>query len=137
MQETESAVQIILNVQITKYGGEDYKTYLNLMTIMLSIMQFIFLPILGFAQGASSLISYNFGAKKIDRVNSAFKFLILVSTAYSLLFYLALAITPNTFVTIFNSDPKLLELSPRIVSLFFLGMSIMGIKLLTKIHLWL
>jgi len=100
-------------------------------------MQFIFLPILGFAQGASPLISYNFGAKKIDRVNSAFKFLILVSTAYSLLFYLALAITPNTFVTIFNSDPKLLELSPRIVSLFFLGMSIIGIKLLAKIHLWL
>lgn len=129
MQATESAVQIIFNVQITKYGGEDYKTYLNLMTIMLSIMQFIFLPILGFAQGASPLISYNFGAKKIDRVNSAFKFLILVSTAYSLLFYLALAITPNTFVTIFNSDPKLLELSPRIVSLFFLGMSIIGIQI--------
>ena len=82
MQATESAVQIIFNVQITKYGWEDYKTYLNLMTIMLSIMQFIFLPILGFAQGARPLISYNFGAKKIDRVNSAFKFLILVSTAY-------------------------------------------------------
>ena len=44
------------------------------MTIMLSIMQFIFLPILGFAQGARPLISYNFGAKKIDRVNSLLNF---------------------------------------------------------------
>ena len=129
MQATESAVQIVFNIQITKFGGEDYKTYLNLMTIMLSIMQFMVLPIMGFAQGASPLISYNYGAKKIDRVKSTFKFLLIISVVYSLIFYLLLLITPTTFVSIFNNDPKLLNIAPNIVRIFFLGMSIMGIQI--------
>ena len=129
MQATESAVQIVFNIQITRFGGDDYKTYLNLMTIMLSIMQFIVLPIMGFAQGASPLISYNYGAKRIDRVKSAFKFLFIISVAYSLIFYLFLLITPTTIVSIFNNDPKLLSIAPNIVRMFFLGMSIMGIQI--------
>lgn len=129
MQATESAVQIVFNIQITKFGGEDYKTYLNLMTIMLSIMQFMILPIMGFAQGASPLISYNYGAKKVDRVKSTFKFLLIISVIYSLIFYLLLLITPTTFVSIFNNDSKLLNIAPNIVRIFFLGMSIMGIQI--------
>ena len=129
MQATESAVQIVFNIQITKFGGTDYKTYLNLMTIMLSIMQFIMLPIMGFAQGASPLISYNYGAKRIDRVKSTFKFLITISVAYSFIFYLFLLITPTTFVSIFNNEPKLLSIAPNILRIFFLGMSIMGIQI--------
>lgn len=128
MQATESAVQISFNIQITKYGGEDYKTYLNLMTIMLSIMQFMTLPILGFAQGASPLISYNYGAKKMDRVKSTFKFLFAISLSYTFVFYILLLITPLTFVSIFNTDPRLLSIAPNIVRLFFLGMSVMGIQ---------
>lgn len=128
MQATESAVQISFNIQITKYGGEDYKTYLNLMTIMLSIMQFMTLPILGFAQGASPLISYNYGAKKMERVKSTFKFLFAISLSYTFVFYILLLITPLTFVSIFNTDPRLLSIAPNIVRLFFLGMSVMGIQ---------
>ena len=129
MQATESAVQIVFNIQITKFGGADYKTYLNLMTIMLSIMQFMVLPIMGFAQGASPIISYNYGAKRVDRVKSTFKFLLIISFAYSLIFYLFLLITPTTFVSIFNNDPKLLAIAPKTVRVFFLGMSIMGIQI--------
>ena len=129
MQATESAVQIVFNIQITKYGGNDYKTYLNLMTIMLSIMQFIVLPIIGFAQGASPLISYNYGANRIDRVKSAFKFLFIVSFAFSATFYIFLLASPSTFVSIFNSDPKLLSIAPNIIRVFFLGMSVMGIQI--------
>lgn len=128
MQATESAVQISFNIQITKYGGEDYKTYLNLMTIMLSIMQFMTLPILGFAQGASPLISYNYGANRMDRVKSTFKFLFTISLSYTFVFYIILLATPLTFVSIFNNDPGLLSIAPNIVRLFFLGMSVMGIQ---------
>lgn len=129
MQATESLVQITFNIQITKYGGTEYKTYLNIMTIMLSIMQFIMLPIFGLSQGASPLISYNFGAKNIDRVKSAFKIVLITSLSYTLIFYLLIFLFPKGFVLIFNNDPLLLEIAPRILRIFFIGMSIMGIQI--------
>lgn len=129
MQATESLVQITFNIQITKYGGSDYKSYLNIMTIMLSIMQFIMLPIIGLSQGASPLISYNFGAKNMERVKLSFKVLLITSLSYTLIFYLLIFIFPKNFVLIFNNDPFLLEIAPRILRIFFIGMSIMGIQI--------
>lgn len=61
MQATESLIQIVFNTQIVRYGGADYITYLNIMTIMLSVVQFIILPVNGLCHGASPLISYNYG----------------------------------------------------------------------------
>ena len=38
------------------------------MTILASIMQLQFMPVQGLGQGAQPLISYNYGAAKVDRV---------------------------------------------------------------------
>lgn len=129
MNATESLVQIVFNNQIGKYAGDDYTVYINLITIMLSVMTIISLPLAGFAQGAAPLISYNFGYGDMDRVKKAAKFLIKVCFFYSLGFYLLIFLFPNLFVIIFNDNPKLLEVAPRLFRIFFLGISIFGIQI--------
>ena len=47
------------------------------MTIMSSIMQIITMPLMGLTQGAQPIISYNYGAKNLDRVKKTFKLLLL------------------------------------------------------------
>ena len=71
MQATESIVLVRLNNQLLKYGGD---LAVGAMTIMSSIMQVIMMPLTGLTQGAQPIMSYNFGAKEMNRVKKTFKF---------------------------------------------------------------
>lgn len=70
MQSTESLVTVVLNNGLQKYGGD---LYVGTMSILMSVMQLIIVPIQGVSQGVQPIISYNFGAGKRDRVMGAFK----------------------------------------------------------------
>lgn len=82
MQSTESLVLVSLNSQLQKYGGD---LAIGAMTIMSSIMQIILLPANGLTQGAQPIISYNYGAKNIDRVKKTFKYTVLATLSYTFL----------------------------------------------------
>ncbi len=128
MQSTEALIQIVFNNQIVKYGETDYIAYLNLMTIMLSILQFMVLPVHGLTQGASPLISYNYGDKNNKRVKEAYKTLIIMSLVYTIIFYLVVAMFPQSLVRIFTKDSQVISMSPKIMRIFFFGMAFMGIQ---------
>lgn len=132
MQSTEALIQIVFNIQIFKYGGSDYIVYLNLMAIMISLLQFMTLPIQGLTQGASPLISYNYGKGNIQRVKQSYKSLIIICLIYSMLFYLVISIIPTQLVSIFNKDPEILKIAPSIMRLFFFGMAFFGAQLATQ-----
>src|SRR3712207_6291861 len=70
MQATESLVLITMNNKLQMYGGD---LAVGAMTIMSSIMQIVILPLIGLSQGAQPIISYNFGAKNLERVKKTFK----------------------------------------------------------------
>ncbi len=74
MQVTESLVIINMNNSLLKYGGN---LAVGSMTIMSSLMQIVLLPLVGLSQGAQPIISYNYGAKQINRVKKAFKLLLI------------------------------------------------------------
>lgn len=119
MQSTESLVLISLNTQLQNYGGA---IAVSAMTIMSSIMQIIVLPLQGLTQGAQPIISYNFGAKKMDRVKETFKLLIISCLALTISMCAILMIFPGIFVRIFNNDPALMEITTWTIRIYFLGM---------------
>ena len=75
MQSTESAIFVVFNSGLQKYGGD---LYVGAMTIMQSIMQMCFVPLSGFTDGVQPILSYNYGAKKIDRVKDAIKKMLVI-----------------------------------------------------------
>ena len=131
MQATEAAVQIVFNNSIKAYTASigEATIYQGLMTALLSLMQFIMLPLQGLAQGAQPLISYNFGANNIKRVKDSFKAFLVLGLSYSLLCFLIIEIMPTQLVGIFSQDPEMLSLAPRLGRIFFIGMSIMGVQI--------
>ena len=70
MQATESAIFIVFNSGLQRYGGD---LYVASMTIMQSLMQLCFCPMQGFTTGVQPIISYNFGAGQFERVKKAIK----------------------------------------------------------------
>lgn len=125
MQATESAVFVIFNSGLQKYGGD---VYVGAMTIMQSVMQIIFVPTMGFSNGVQPIISYNYGAKKIDRVIEVVKKMIVVNCVISLLLVSSATFFPVQFAGIFTSNEKILLLVKRLLPIYLCGMWIMWIQ---------
>ncbi len=123
MQSTESLVLISLNNMLMTYGGD---LAVGAMTIMSSIMQMILLPMMGLSQGAQPLISFNYGARKMERVKDTFKLLLVLSIAYTSIIWLLLMAVPQVFVSIFNNDPELMRVATWSIRIYFAGIFAFG-----------
>lgn len=106
MQSTESLLFISYNASLQKYGGD---IAVGSMTILSSMMQMIFLPLSGLAQGAQPIISYNFGARQNNRVKRTFTLLLLSALAYATIFWAITMCFPRAIVSLFTGDPELIE----------------------------
>ncbi|MGL5353902.1 MAG: MATE family efflux transporter [Clostridium sp.] len=126
MQSTESLVLISLNSKLMMYGGD---LAVGAMTIMSSIMQIVTLPMVGLSQGAQPIISYNYGAKNIDRVKKTFKILFVCSITYTIIMWGSLSLFPEVFVTIFNKKQELIEITSWSIKIFFGGIFLFGAQM--------
>ena len=99
------------------------------MTILTSVMQFAMLPMQGIGQGAQPIMSFNYGAGKIDRVKKAFWLLLKVTFSYSTLIWLAVMIFPQVFVGLFTSDATLLAFTKTALRIYMACVFLMGIQI--------
>lgn len=92
-------------------------------------MQIVTLPLMGLSQGAQPIISYNFGAKNIERVKRTFKLLLTSCLTYTFIMWAALMVFPEVFVGIFNNKPELVEITSWSMRIFFGGIFIFGAQI--------
>lgn len=126
MQSSESIISICFNSSLLKYGGD---IAVGAMTILTSVMQFAMLPLQGVGQGAQPIISYNYGAKNIDRVKGAFKLLLKVSLTYATLLWLFVMIFPQGFAAMFTTEPELLAFTKNALRIYMACMLLFGIQM--------
>ncbi|MCQ4796313.1 MATE family efflux transporter [Anaerofustis stercorihominis] len=126
MQVTESAIAIIFNSSLLKYGGD---IAVGSMTILNIILQFYTMPIQGFTQGAQPVISFNYGAGNADRVKRAFLFQIVICTLYSLLLWCLTMFLPKVFITLFTSDTALITYTQWSIKIYMAVMFLIGIQI--------
>lgn len=126
MSSTESLLNICFNSSLQKYGGD---LAVGAMTILSSIMQVIMLPLQGLSQGAQPIISYNFGANKLDRVQHAFKLLLIASITYTVLFWLVIMTMPNLLPSLFASSQELKDISGWAARIYLGTCFIMGVQI--------
>jgi len=126
MQASESVISICFNSSLLKYGGD---IAVGAMTIMTSVMQFAMLPLQGIAQGAQPITSYNFGAKKADRVKKTVRLLLITCLTYSIGLWLIVMIAPQAFVKIFTSDAALAQFAAPMLRIYLGGLGLFGIQI--------
>ncbi len=126
MQASESVIAICFNSSLLKYGGD---IAVGAMTILTSVMQFAMLPLQGLAQGAQPITSYNYGARRADRVKQSFKYLLTVSLAYSIVVWGLVMLFPSAFAGIFSSDKGLVEFTAEALRIYCACLGIFGIQI--------
>ena len=126
MQASESVISVCFNSSLLAYGGD---VAVGAMTILTSVMQFAMLPLQGLAQGAQPIISYNYGAKKKERVKGIFRLLLCTSLIYSVAVWAMVMLFPRGFASIFTSDVTLLDFTERALRIYCAVLGIFGIQI--------
>ena len=125
MQATESILNVAFNSSLKNYGGD---LAVGAMTIASSVMQLLGTLFMGFAQGASPIIGYNYGAGQSKRVKQAVRLLLTITLSISVTFWLLVELFPGLFVRIFNDDPSLVEYATWALRVYSGGLFAMGMQ---------
>ena len=115
MLSTESILSVSFTSSLARFGGD---VAVGAMTVLTSINQLITMPLSGICQGGQPLISFNYGARKYDRVKEAFFCQFGVCVAYTTVFWLMLMAFPNVFAGIFTADTALVEYAAWAMRIF-------------------
>ena len=115
MVSTESILSISFTSSLARFGGD---VAVGAMTVLTSINQLITMPLSGICQGGQPLISYNYGAKKLDRVKEAFFCQFGVCVAYTTVFWVLLMLMPNVFAGIFTNNVALVDYTAWALKVF-------------------
>ena len=97
---------IVLNLQAQPYGDE----CIAAMSITAKIGMFIFSVCLGIGQGFQPVCSFNYGAKLLDRVKEAIRFLWKFGTLVITVMSAAVFIIAPQMITLFRSDEAVVEI---------------------------
>lgn len=126
MLSTESLLSIAFTSSLSKYGGD---LAVGAMTIITSIGQLETLPLQGICQGGQPIISYNFGARKNDRVKEAFYLELKVCVIFAFAFWLCMMLIPQVFARIFTSDTELTEYAVWALRIYMAGIFSSGFQI--------
>lgn len=126
MQSTESLIAVCFNSSLLEYGGD---VAVGAMTVLTSVMQFAMMPLQGLSQGAQPIVSYNFGARKAERVRAAFRCLLVSCVVYSLTFWAVVQLMPAVFIRLFNSETELVAYAAWALRIYMGATGIFGIQI--------
>ena len=115
MISTESILSVCFTSSLARFGGD---VAVGAMTVLTSINQLITMPLTGICQGGQPLISFNYGARKFDRVKEAFFCQFGTCVAYTTAFWLLLMAFPGVFAGIFTSDTALVDYTAWAMKIF-------------------
>jgi len=127
LQLANSLLNIVLNKSLITYGGD---LGISAMGIVNSLQTLLIMPVIGINQGVLPIISFNFGARRFDRVKEAAKLGILAATGLVLVGYLATRFFPTQLVGMFNQEPELLKLGNFALKRWFMFTPLIGFQII-------
>lgn len=125
MAITNGAVQIICNATLQRYGGD---LYVGIMTVVNSVREVVTIPVTGLSNGAQPIMSFNYGAKKYDRVRSAIKLTTIFSIVFTFIVWALIFFFPHLFIRPFSSEPELIREGIPAIHLYFFGIFLMALQ---------
>ncbi len=125
---TNSITQALINVTLKAWGGVDSTLYVGAMSVIHSLREVAMLPASGFVSGAEPVMSYNYGAKKYDRVADTIRFTFFAALIVNLIGWCLFMFLPKPLTRIFTDDEALIDTTMRCMRVFFLAYPFMTLQ---------
>ncbi len=93
----------------------------NVFGIYFKLQTFVYMPACGIVQGMRPIISYNMGAKRIDRVKEVVKYALLFTLVIMVIGTLVFELFPSTIIQLFSNEQEMIILGTRAFRIIALG----------------
>ena len=118
------ATNMVFNVLAVPYGDYVIPAY----GVAGKMMYISIIIVNGYTSGYLPLAGYNYGAKNMKRVRSAFKFMLISSTALCLVMLIPLLFLARGFMGLFTSDPEVIDMGVRFLQMYAICMPVLGMQ---------
>ena len=127
MQATESLVHITFNNGFRQYAGSEEAANIAIagMGILCTTMQLMSMPLMGLAQGGQPIISFNYGAKNMDRVKDTFKYMLISSACFCGLMWILVMAVPQMFAVPLATSEAVVDFGVKSLRIFMAGTIVM------------
>ncbi|MDY4787802.1 MAG: MATE family efflux transporter [Bacilli bacterium] len=121
MTFTESLIQIVFNVCLKLSTGGESSDYTAALTIMLSALQLISLPLNGLGYGIAPFVSYNYGKGDGYRLKKGIKYTFIIALIFVLIVYSISMLFPIIYARLFNASDSVTLIIKQYTPLFLMG----------------
>ena len=120
MAVTECAIQIVFNINlnISTNGNKDYTAAL---TIMLSALQLISLPLNGLGYGMQPFVSYNYGKGNAERLKTGIKYVTIIAFIFAVIVWVISLAVPEIYAYIFSASDSVRAICKAYTPFFLMG----------------
>ncbi len=109
---TDSIILIALNAMLQKYGGTTQGDLLvSGATIIQSYLLLITGPLIGLSGGTQPLLSFNYGARQIERVKKAEKYIVIFALVLTTTMFILTPFISPYFISLFTDEVNLAEVA--------------------------
>ncbi len=131
-------VQIVLNNSLRHYGAASHygaEDPIAVAGIVMKVNMIVFSIVIGLAQGTQPIESFNYGAKKYDRVRSAFWMAVKAGTVISIVAFVLFQLFPRQILGAFanaNASEGYYEFGAKFFRIFLFFTWINGLQPITS-----
>jgi len=120
MTITECAIQIVFNINLNVATGGN-KDYTAALTIMLSALQLISLPLNGIGYGMQPFVSYNYGKGDAKRLTKGIKYVTIIAFIFAVVIWSISMIFPQVYAYLFSASDSVKEIVKKYTPYFLMG----------------
>lgn len=120
MTLTECAIQIVFNINLNSATGGN-KDYTAALTIMLSALQLISLPLNGIGYGVQPFVSYNYAKGNGNRLKKGILLTVLIAFVFTIIAYSISMSVPIIYAKLFGASSEVEGIVVKYTPLFLMG----------------
>lgn len=125
---SDSIVCIVLNMSIKLQAGNLVDEYINVATITNSFFQIFTMPLLGISGGTGAILSYNYGARNINRVKKGEKYILLLALCFTTIAFILGLLIPHYFINLFKQSEIVNAMSLKMIRIFMTGIILLSFQ---------
>lgn len=120
MTITECAIQVVFNINLNRATGGN-RDYTAALTVMLSALQLISLPLNGLGNGVQPFVSYNYGKGDETRLKKGIGYVTLIGFVFCLMIWSLSMAVPEMYAYLFSASETVTQIVKTYCPLFLMG----------------
>lgn len=124
----DNVMIIAMNAILQRSGGAEGDMLVTCNTIVQSFMLVVTMPLGGISGGTQGILGCNYGARQVDRVRQAQKYIVGLCVGYTAILFVLARVAGPLFVGLFTQEPTLAEEAFRAIKICTLAIIPLGVQ---------